>query len=48
MKPLYSLAKAGNHWFAIYLDDHKEKLGIKISSYDAYLLITKTVVKTLT
>ena len=41
MKPLYSLAKVGNHWFTIYLDHHKEKLGIKMSPYDACLIITK-------
>lgn len=41
VKPLYGLAEVGNHWFAIYLDHHKEKLGIKMWSYDACLLITK-------
>ena len=41
VKMLYSLAEAGNHWFAIYLNYHKEKLDMKISSYDAYLLIIK-------
>ncbi len=41
VKPLYGLAKAGNHWFAIYLDHHKEKLGMEMSLYDACLLITK-------
>ena len=41
MKPLYSLAKAGNHWFAIYLDHHKEKLGIEMSPYDKCFLISK-------
>ena len=41
VKPLYGLAEAGNHGFATYLDHHKEKLGMEMSSYDAYLLITK-------
>lgn len=41
VKPLYSLAKAGNHQFIIYLDYHKEKLGMKILFYNIYLLITK-------
>lgn len=42
IKPLYDLIEAENHWFAIYLDYSKEKLGIEILSYDVYLLITKT------
>lgn len=41
IKPLYSIAKAGNHWFGRYLDHHKEKLGIKILTYNTCLLITK-------
>ena len=41
VKPLYSIAEIGNYWFAIYLDYYKEKLGIKILSYDTYLLIIK-------
>ena len=41
LKPLYGLAEAGNHWFATYLDHHKEKLGMEITLYDACLLITK-------
>ena len=41
VKPFYGLAEAGNHWFATYLDHHKEKLGMEMSSYDASLLITK-------
>ena len=40
VKPLYGLVKAGNHWFATYLNHHKEKLGIKISPYDTFLFIT--------
>ena len=41
IKLLYSIAETGNYWFAIYLDYYKEKLGMKILSYNAYLLITK-------
>lgn len=41
VKSLYSLAKAENHWFAIYLDHYKEKLVMEILSYDACLLIIK-------
>ena len=41
VKPLYGLAEAGNHWFATYLDYEKEKLGIKMLSYNVYLFITK-------
>lgn len=41
VKSLYGIAEAENHWFGIYLDHHKEKLGIKISFYDACLLIIK-------
>ena len=40
-KPLYGLTKAENHWFATYLDQHREKLGIKMSLYDACFLINK-------
>lgn len=41
VKLLYSLIKAGNYWFAIYLDHHKKNLGIEILFYDACLLIIK-------
>lgn len=41
VKLLYNQTEAGNHWFTIYLDYHKEKLGIKISFYDICLLITQ-------
>lgn len=41
VKPLYCLAKTGNHWFATYLNHHKEKLDIQISLYDICLLIIK-------
>lgn len=36
IKPLYDLAEAKNHWFAIYLDYYKDKLGMEISFYDTY------------
>lgn len=41
IKPLYGLIEVGNHWFATYLDYHKEKLGIEISLYNTCLFITK-------
>lgn len=41
VKPLYGLVEAGNHWFATYSVHHQEKLGTKMSSYDAYFLISK-------
>ena len=41
VKLLYGLAEAGNHWFATYLDYHKEKLGMKMSPYNTCLLITR-------
>lgn len=41
VKPLYSLAGAGNHWFATYSVHHKEQFGIKMSPYDACFLIFK-------
>ena len=41
VKLLYGLAEAKNHWFAIYLDHHKEKLGIEILPYDPCPFITK-------
>lgn len=41
IKPLYYLVEVGNHWFATYLDYHKEKLGIEISLYNTYLFISK-------
>lgn len=33
--------KVGNHWFIIYLDNHKKKLSIKILFYNICLFITK-------
>lgn len=40
-KSQYGIIETGNHWFAIFLDYYKEKMGMKILFYDAYLLITK-------
>lgn len=40
-KPLYNLTEIENHWFAIYLDYYREKLRIKMLSYDKYLFIIK-------
>ena len=41
VKPLYGIAEARNYWFATYLNHHKEKPGMEMSSYDACLLIIK-------
>ena len=41
IKLIYDLAKARNYWFAIYLNHHKEKLGMAMLLYDIYLFITK-------
>ena len=41
VKLLYGLAETGNHWFATYLNHHKEKLGMEMSPYDTCLFITK-------
>ena len=41
MKPLYSLAEAGNYWFAIYLDHYKMKLEMEMSPYNACFFIIK-------
>lgn len=41
VKLLYSLSQVKNHWFATYLNYHKEKLETKMSPYDICLLITK-------
>ena len=38
MKLLYSVPEAGNHWFATYHIHHKDKLGMKESTYDSCLL----------
>ena len=37
MKPLYGVLEAGNHWFATYHIHHKDKLGMKESTYDPCL-----------
>ena len=41
VKLLYSIVEVENHWFAIYLDHHKEKRGMEMLFYDVCLLITK-------
>lgn len=38
MKPLYGVPEAGNHWFPTYHIHHKDKLGMKESTYDLCLL----------
>ena len=38
---MYGISEAGVHWFAIYQVHHLTNLGMKISSFDPYLLITK-------
>jgi hypothetical protein len=40
LKPLYSVAEAGTHWWATYFKHHREKLHITTSTYDPCLLIT--------
>jgi len=40
IKPLYSIPKASNHWFLIYHLHYTEKLKIKESTYNPYLLYT--------
>ena len=40
VKLLYGIAKAGTHWWAIYFRHYREKLGMTISTYDPYLLIS--------
>ena len=40
VKLLYGIAEAGTYWWAIYFQHHREKLGITISTYDPYLLIS--------
>ncbi len=47
VKPLYGLVEAGNHWFATYLDHHKEKLGMKCYLMMHAYLSLRTEVKTL-
>ena len=43
MKPLYSVPEVGNHWFATYHKHYKDKLGIKDSTYDPYLLYSSSL-----
>lgn len=38
MKLLYGVSEARNHWFATYYTYHKDKLEMKESTYDLYLL----------
>ena len=38
MKPLYSIPKAGNHWFKTYYSHYINEISIKQSTYDPYLL----------
>ena len=38
VKPLYSVLKAGNHWFKTYYSHHVNELGIEQSTYDPCLL----------
>jgi hypothetical protein len=40
LKPLYSVAEAGTHWWATYFKHHREKLHITTLTYDPCLLIT--------
>jgi N-glycosylase/DNA lyase len=42
VKPLYRVAKAGNHWWATYSKHYREKLSMTILTYDLCLLITTT------
>jgi hypothetical protein len=42
LKPLYSVAEARTHWWAIYSKHHREKLLMATSIYDPCLLITTT------
>src|SRR5450756_1280130 len=40
VKPLYSIAEAGTYWWATYSRYYKEKLGMVISTYNPYLMVT--------
>jgi hypothetical protein len=42
LKPLYKIAKAGTHWWAIYSKHHKKKLLITTSIFNPCFLITTT------
>ena len=41
VRPLYGAAESGLYWFKTYHNHHKEKLSMKVSSYDPCLLITQ-------
>jgi len=41
-KPLYGLAELGLYWFKTYHSHHKDKLQMRISSYDPCLLFTNS------
>lgn len=40
VKPLYGMAEAGTHWWAIYLKHQQEKLRMETSTFDPCLLVT--------
>jgi hypothetical protein len=40
IKPLYGIAEAGTHWWAIYYNHYLKKLQIMTSTYDSCLLIS--------
>ena len=40
IQPLYSILEAKNHWFKTYYQHYTEKLKIKVSLYNPYLLYT--------
>lgn len=40
-KPLYGIAEAGTHWWMTYSQHHREKLAMKTSTFDPYLLVSK-------
>ena len=42
IKPLYGVPEAGNHWFNTYHFHHCQKLSMRQSTYDPYLLYTES------
>jgi hypothetical protein len=42
IKPLYGIAEAGTHWWAIYFNHYCEKLNMTISTYNSCLLISSS------
>jgi hypothetical protein len=40
VRPLYGAAESGLYWFKTYHNHHKERLQMKVSTYDTCLLIT--------